>query len=118
MTSTITSTRLATRLVLFSVLATGIGQSMTFTLLAPLGREVGFGEVQIGLIITCSALLFSLTSPFWGRRCDRFGRKPVLLLGLFGYAFGCILFATVFFFGLMGFFPARPSISWRSVHGY
>jgi len=35
------ATRLASHLVLFSVLATGIGQSMTFALLAPLGREVG-----------------------------------------------------------------------------
>jgi MFS family permease len=75
---------------------------MTFTLLAPLGREVGLGEVQIGLIITCSSLVFTLTSPVWGRTSDRWGRKPVMLLGLFGYAFGCILFATVFFYGLKG----------------
>ncbi|WP_020677347.1 MFS transporter [Geopsychrobacter electrodiphilus] len=94
--------KLSTRLVLFSVLATGIGQSMTFALLAPLGREVGLGEVQIGLIITCSSLAFTLTSPIWGRTSDRWGRKPVLLLGLFGYTFGCILFASVFFFGLKG----------------
>jgi MFS family permease len=100
--STTPASRLSTRLVLFSVLATGIGQSMTFTLLAPLGREVGLGEVQIGLIITCSSLVFTLTSPFWGRSSDRWGRKPVLLLGLFGYSFGCLLFASVFLFGLRG----------------
>jgi MFS family permease len=100
--STTSASRLSTRLVLFSVLATGIGQSMTFTLLAPLGREVGLGEVQIGLIITCSSLVFTLTSPFWGRSSDRWGRKPVLLLGLFGYSFGCLLFASVFLFGLRG----------------
>ncbi len=94
--------KFSTRLVLFSVLATGVGQSMTFALLAPLGREVGFGEVQIGLIITCSSLVFTLTSPAWGRTSDRWGRKPVLLLGLYGYAFGCILFASVFLFGIKG----------------
>ena len=96
------ASKLANRLVLFSVLATGIGQSMTFTLLAPLGREVGLGEIQIGLVITCSALVFTLSSPAWGRTSDRWGRKPVLLLGLFSYAFGCILFASVFFYGLKG----------------
>lgn len=96
------ASKLSSRLVLFSVLATGIGQSMTFALLAPLGREVGLGEVQIGLIITCSSLVFTLTSPVWGRRCDRWGRKPVMLLGLFGYSFGCILFSSVFLLGLKG----------------
>ncbi|WP_432823405.1 MFS transporter [Trichloromonas sp.] len=94
--------RLASRLVLFSVLATGIGQSMTFALLAPLGREIGLREIQVGLIITCSSLVFTLTSPIWGRTCDRWGRKPVLLIGQFGYAFGALLFASVFFFGLKG----------------
>lgn len=100
--STFTS-RLSTQLVLLSVLATGIGQSMTFALLAPLGREVSLGEVQIGLMITCSALTFTLTSPIWGRTCDRWGRKPVLMLGLLGYTVGCVMFASAFFFGLKGF---------------
>jgi len=111
MTSVLPTTsafKLSTRLVLFSVLAIGIGQSMTFALLAPLGREVGLGEVQIGLIITCSSLAFTLTSPIWGRSSDRWGRKPVLLLGLFGYALGSILFASVFFFGLKGLLSGLP----------
>lgn len=95
------STR-ATRLVLFSVLATGIGQSMTFALLAPLGREVGLLEVQVGLVITCSALMFTLASPIWGRLSDRIGRKPVLLVGQLGYSLGAVLFATVFLFGFNG----------------
>lgn len=86
----------------FSVLTTGIGQSMTFALLAPLGREVGLGEVQVGMIITCSALMFTLTSPVWGRLSDRIGRKPVLLIGQLGYSLGALLFATVFLYGLNG----------------
>lgn len=85
---------------MFSVLATGMGQSMTFALLAPLGREVGFRELQVGLIITGSSLVFTFTSPIWGRACDRLGRKPILLVGQFGYAGGCLLFATIFHYGL------------------
>ncbi|MBW2520387.1 MAG: MFS transporter [Deltaproteobacteria bacterium] len=99
--SKITS-RFATSLVMFSVLATGLGQSMTFTLLAPLGREVGFAEVHVGLIISCSSLVFTLTSPVWGRKSDHWGRKRVLLLGMVGYTFGAALFATAFSFGLKG----------------
>jgi MFS family permease len=63
---------------------------------------VGFGEVQVGFIISCSALAFTLTSQLWGHISDRWGRKPVLLLGLFGYTFGCFLFASVFFCGIKG----------------
>lgn len=96
------SQKISSSLVLFSVLATGIGQSMTFALLAPLGREVGMMEVQVGLIISCSSLAFTLTSPIWGRMCDRWGRKPVMLVGLCGYGFGCMVFATLFFLGLKG----------------
>ncbi|PLX99724.1 MAG: MFS transporter [Desulfuromonas sp.] len=93
---------LSTRLILFSILATGIGQSMTFTLLAPLGREVGLSEIQVGSIITCAALAFTASSPVWGRASDRWGRKPLLLLGLLGYAGGYVLFASVFYFALKG----------------
>ncbi|MBW2185800.1 MAG: hypothetical protein JRG71_05180 [Deltaproteobacteria bacterium] len=63
------------------VLTIGVGQSMTFALLAPLGREVGFVEIQIGLIISCSALVFTLTSPVWGSNSDHWGRELVLTLG-------------------------------------
>ncbi len=106
--SIIPPSRLASNLVMFSVLATGMGQSMTFALLAPLGREVGFQELQIGLIITCSSLVFTLTSPIWGRTCDNWGRKPILLVGQFGYAGGCLLFATVFHYGLRGELTGTP----------
>jgi len=94
--------RLPTLLVLFSVLTTGVGQSMTFALLAPLGREIGFRELQVGLIITCSALVFTLSSPAWGRVCDRWGRRPTLVIGQLGYAFGCLLFAGALALGLRG----------------
>jgi MFS family permease len=98
--------KLATRLVLLSVLATGMGQSMTFALLAPLGREAGFSVVQIGTVITCSSLMFTLSSPVWGRTCDRWGRRPVLLIGQFGYAFGVLLFAATFSTGMSGLLAA------------
>ena len=93
---------LGTGLVLFSVLTIGIGQSMTFALLAPLGREIGFKEVQVGIIISCAALTFTLMSPVWGRACDRLGRKPIMLLGMAGYVIGCTTFASMFLLGFKG----------------
>lgn len=85
-----------------ALLATGIGQSLVFAILAPLGREVGLVEVQITSIIALSALIFALASPYWGRLSDRVGRKPIILVGLLGYTVGTLLFTSVFQAGLTG----------------
>ena len=58
--------------------------------------------MQVGLIITCSSLAFALASPVWGRFSEHLGRRPVLVIGLSGYAAGTLLFALVFEAGLAG----------------
>jgi MFS family permease len=83
-------------------MATGMGQSLVFAILAPLGREVQLGELQITSIIAVSALIFSLAAPRWGRLSDRVGRKPIIITGLLGYTVGTLLFSSVFYAGLSG----------------
>lgn len=85
-----------------ALMATGIGQSLVFAILAPLGREVALSELQITSIISLSALVFGLASPLWGRFSDRIGRKPVIIIGLIGYTVGTLLFTSVFYAGLSG----------------
>jgi MFS family permease len=85
-----------------ALMATGIGQSLVFAILAPLGREVALSELQITSIISLSALAFGLASPAWGRVSDRHGRKPVIIVGLIGYTLGTLLFTSVFYAGLSG----------------
>ena len=95
------TTRQQTVLIL-SLMATGIGQSLVFAILAPLGREVQMSEPQITSIIAVSALIFGLASPYWGRYSDRVGRKPVIITGLVGYAVGTLLFTSTFYAGMTG----------------
>lgn len=87
---------------ILALMATGIGQSLVFAILAPLGREVHLSELQITSIIAVSALLFGLAAPYWGRYSDRVGRKPVIITGLIGYAFGTLLFTSTFYAGMAG----------------
>jgi MFS family permease len=89
---------------ILALMATGIGQSLVFAILAPLGREVRLGELQITSIIAISALVFGGASPRWGRLSDRLGRKPVIITGLLGYTLGTLLFTSVFSLGLQGLF--------------
>ncbi len=89
-------------LIFVAIMCVHVGQTVVFAILAPLGREVGLVEWQIGTIITCSSLVFSLASPRWGRLSDRWGRKPVMVLGLLGYTAGTVLFASVFWAAMQG----------------
>jgi MFS family permease len=87
---------------ILGLMATGIGQSLVFAILPPLGREVNLNEVQITSIIAVSALVFGIASPRWGRLSDRVGRKPIMIVGLVGYTVGTFLFTSVFYAGLSG----------------
>ncbi len=94
--------RYARIILLISLVGMGFGFTVLFAILGPLGREVGFSEIQISAIIAASSLTVFIASPRWGRLSDRWGRKKVLLIGLFGYTFGTLLFATVFHMTLIG----------------
>jgi len=92
----------ARRTLLVSLVSVGMGFTVLFPVLAPLGREIGLSEVEITLIIGASGLVVFLSSPIWGRASDRWGRKRVMLFGLFGYAAGTVLFNSALYAGLSG----------------
>ena len=48
----------------------------------------------MGLLTATSALLEFIFGPMWGRVSDRRGRKPVLMIGLVGYAVSSFLFGV------------------------
>ena len=78
----------ARRTLLASLVIVGMGFSVLFPILAPLGREMGLSEFQITSIIAASALTVFLSSPIWGRLSDIWGRKRVMVIGLFGFSAG------------------------------
>lgn len=68
----------------------------------PIARQLGLSEVQTGALISLSALIMVLVSPFWGGLSERWGRKTVFLVGIFGAAGSIALFAVVLELGLAG----------------
>ncbi len=48
--------------------------------------------MHVGLLTSIYAFMQLLFAPLWGRLSDRAGRKPLLLLGIFGYALAQVLF--------------------------
>lgn len=86
--------------IFFGLLVAYTGFTSVNPVFGPLARELGLSEVQAGLIISLAALMLALFSPFWGRRSERVGRKPVLVTGMVGFSVGFALFAGVAQLGL------------------
>ena len=76
-----------------------MGQSMLFSILPPAAREIGITPFQVSTIFATSASLWVFVSPAWGRRSDRAGRRPVIIIGLLGYALSMALLALVIHIG-------------------
>lgn len=87
-------------LLFLAIMAMALGQTLVFTLLPLLGREVGLRELQVGVIITASSAVYALAARAWGRLSDRLGRRRVILSGLSGYTAGTLLFAGLFHAGM------------------
>ncbi len=69
--------------ILFSALITNaLGHSFFMITFPSLGREMGIEDIQAGLVLSLSALVITFSAPFWGRVCERHGRRKVIFIGL------------------------------------
>jgi MFS family permease len=84
------------------VLMFAIGQSLTFIIVAPLARKVGFSEQGFGIALTLASLPLIFGAPYWGKRSDTVGRVPIFVMGVAGASIGTLLVALVLQAGLNG----------------
>ncbi len=63
--------------------------------------SLGGNASILGLFMATYSLMHLLFAPFWGRLSDRIGRRPVILIGLSGYAITFILFGFTDQLGMM-----------------
>lgn len=78
-----------------------IGFGIVLPLLPGYAARFGSGETMIGLLVASFPLMQFLVAPWWGRLSDRIGRRPVILIGLFGSAVSYLLFGLAGSFGLL-----------------
>jgi len=81
-----------------------MGQSVYWQTMPIIGREFSFTEIEINTLVSISAAMFIVFTPFWGKLSDRIGRKKVLLIGLSGYVLSNIVFLYSASLGLLGAF--------------
>jgi DHA1 family tetracycline resistance protein-like MFS transporter len=121
-----TSTRAASKKPLIVIFITVFVDLIGFGIIIPqspyLAREFGASATQVGYLMAIYSAFQFLFSPFWGRLSDRFGRKPILLISLFGGAVSHFVFFMapnlyVLFIarGLAGLFGANISTAMAAI---
>lgn len=56
-------------------------------------EDLGASPTELGLLMAVYSLMQFLFAPMWGRISDRMGRKPVIMIGVFGLAVSFFLMA-------------------------
>ncbi|MEC7290631.1 MAG: MFS transporter [Pseudomonadota bacterium] len=76
----------------FSLMAIGAGNTMLIAaVIPPLTRTLALPDWMAGAIFSLSALCWSMSSPFWGKRSNRYGRRRIASFGLAGYSVSMFL---------------------------
>jgi multidrug resistance protein len=88
-------------LIFFTVFIDLIGFGIVLPLLPSYAASFHVNEAAIGILVASFSLMQFLLAQWWGRLSDRIGRRPVLLVGLFGSALSYLLFGLAGSFGVL-----------------
>ena len=69
-----------------------VGFGIVLPLLPFYATELGASPFEVGLIIASYSAMQFLFAPIWGALSDHYGRRPLLLVGLFGSAASYVVF--------------------------
>lgn len=87
------STRSRLLVIFMTVFIDLVGFGIILPLSPFLAREFHASPLEVGLLMSIYSVMQFLFSPVWGSLSDRIGRRPVILIGLFGGGLSYLLFA-------------------------
>ncbi|GIN94235.1 tetracycline resistance MFS efflux pump [Siminovitchia terrae] len=70
-----------------------VGFGIIIPVLPFYAEEMGASPAELGLLMAVYSLMQLLFAPMWGRVSDRIGRKPVMMIGIFGLAISFFMMA-------------------------
>ena len=89
----------------FTLLVVMLGYGLVLPVMPFYIEKLGAGGRELGWLMASYSLLQLICAPLWGVLSDRVGRKPVLTLGVLGYAVSLLLFGLATRFWML--FVAR-----------
>ena len=76
----------------FTLVVVMLGFGMVIPIFPFYVEKLGASGTHLGLLTAVAALTELIFGPLWGSVSDRTGRKPILLIGILGYALSLLLF--------------------------
>lgn len=93
--------------IVFAVLlVTAAGNTALQSVLPAIGREIRMPDLLIALIFSLSAVIWTVSAPFWARQSDLRGRKALMQVGVAGFGVSMLLCAGIIYAGLNGLLAA------------
>lgn len=86
----------------FAVTIMVVAQSCLFTILPPIGRQIGLNELEIGAVMSIHGVFMLVAGPWWGAFSETAGRRRVILIGAVVYTISVLLFGLVIDAALRG----------------
>jgi multidrug resistance protein len=69
-----------------------LGFSIIMPILPYYTQNMGASALELGLLMASYSFMQLIVTPFWGALSDRIGRKPIFLIGLFGFGLSFIIY--------------------------
>jgi len=76
----------------FSLIVVMLGFGIIIPIMPFYIDAFGAGGAELGALMATFAAMQFIFAPIWGQLSDRYGRKPVMMLGVFGNAISLIMF--------------------------
>jgi len=67
------------------------GFGITIPIMPFMARDLGASPIEVSLLVSLFGLAQFLSGPIWGGLSDRYGRRPILLVSVFGTLLGFLL---------------------------
>lgn len=77
-----------------AVFINALAFSLVFPLLPQYAKHFHLSNVALGILASSFAIAQLFLSPFWGTLSDKFGRKPIIAIGLLGMSASFFVFAV------------------------
>ncbi|HUV26556.1 MAG TPA: MFS transporter [Anaerolineales bacterium] len=76
----------------FTLVVVTLGFGLVIPIIPFYMENMGAGGTELGLLVASYAVMRLISAPIWGSFSDRIGRKPIMMIGIFGYGLTMVLF--------------------------